>query len=230
MALLPPSVARDTLKGKRKIVVRQAGAHLSHSVWVAREEYKVEKGWKTQTRRALLECVARQYQSASAPEKKQLVTHFVASTGYVRKYAVWVLNHAEEVLQTADPSRQRYGPEVQQSLELAWETLNRICAKRLVPFLPDIIASLEQGGHLHLSEENCRTLLSMSAATADRLLQAPRRKARRSLSTTKAGPLLKQQIPIRTFAEVGMKLNLVFWKSTWWPTVVPPWREVSSTP
>jgi hypothetical protein len=119
---------------------------------------------------------------------------------------------------------------VQQALELAWETLNRICAKRLVPFLPDIIASLEQGGHLHLSEEDRHTLLSMSAATVDRLLQAPRRKVRRSLSTTKAGPLLKQQIPIRTFAEVGMKLSLVFSKSIWWLTVVLAWRVVSCTP
>src|SRR5258706_12634370 len=41
----------------------------------------------------------------------------------------------------------------------------------------------------------------MSAATADRLLRAHCRTTARSLSTTKAGPLLKQQIPIRTFAQ-----------------------------
>lgn len=151
-------------------MVRQAEAHLSHAARIAREEEDVETGWKTPDRRALLEQVAPQYQSASAPQKKQILTQFVTSTGYVRKYAAWVLNHAEEVLQTADAPRQRYGPEVQRALVLVWETLNQICAKHLVPFLPDIIASLEQGGHLHLSEENRRILLSMSAATADRLL------------------------------------------------------------
>ena len=75
-------------------MVRQAVAHLSHAVLVAR----VEKGWKTYTRRALLQQVAHQYLNASAPQKKHILAKFLTSTGYVRKYAVWVLNHAEEVL------------------------------------------------------------------------------------------------------------------------------------
>src|SRR5438034_10900984 len=41
----------------------------------------------------------------------------------------------------------------------------------------------------------------MSAATADRLLRSQRTLALRGLSTTRAGTLLKQQIPIRTFQE-----------------------------
>lgn len=181
--------------------MRQAVAHLSHTVRVAREETEVEKGWKIPTRRALLERMASQYQRASGPHKQQILARFMVATGYVRKYAMWVLNHAEEVLLAADAPHQRYGLEVQQALVLAWETLNRICAKRLIPFLPDIIESLEQNGHLHLSEESRRVLLSMSAATADRLLRSQRRHSLRSLSTTKAGSLLKQQISIRTFED-----------------------------
>ena len=41
----------------------------------------------------------------------------------------------------------------------------------------------------------------MSAATADRLLSSQRKLGQRGLSTTRAGTLLKQQIPIRTFEE-----------------------------
>jgi hypothetical protein len=41
----------------------------------------------------------------------------------------------------------------------------------------------------------------MSAATADRLLHSQRTLGRHGLSTTRAGTLLKQQIPIRTFEE-----------------------------
>ena len=41
----------------------------------------------------------------------------------------------------------------------------------------------------------------MSAATADRLLSSQRKLGQRGLSTTRAGTLLKQQIPIRTFQE-----------------------------
>jgi hypothetical protein len=73
--------------------------------------------------------------------------------------------------------------------------------KQILAHLPDIIAALEQHGHLHLSEENRRILLSMSAATADRLLRFQCSSGLKSLSATKAGPLLKHQIPIRTFAD-----------------------------
>ena len=106
----------------------------------------MKKGWKTPARRALLQQVASAYRTADASQKKQILTDFLSKTGYVRKYAVWVLNHAEDVLQEADTSRSRYGPEVQQALVLARETLNRICTKRLIPFLPDIIDTLEQDG------------------------------------------------------------------------------------
>lgn len=41
----------------------------------------------------------------------------------------------------------------------------------------------------------------MSAATADRILKTERKQARKSISITRAGSLLKKQIPIRTFAD-----------------------------
>jgi hypothetical protein len=41
----------------------------------------------------------------------------------------------------------------------------------------------------------------MSAATADRLLRSQRKLGQRGISTARAGTLLKQQIPIRTFEE-----------------------------
>jgi hypothetical protein len=86
-------------------------------------------------------------------------------------------------------------------LHLAWTAANHICAKRLVPFLPTLVASLEQHGHLHLSEEGRAQLLAMSPATADRILQPYRKQERHGLSTTRSGTLLKKQIPIRTFQE-----------------------------
>jgi hypothetical protein len=95
----------------------------------------------------------------------------------------------------------RYGPEVQHALFLVWHAANRICTKRLMPFLPTLIEALERHEHLHLTEECRSQLLSMSAATADRLLRSQRKVDRHGLSTTRAGTLLKQQIPIRTFEE-----------------------------
>jgi hypothetical protein len=127
---------------------------------------------------------------------------FVAATGYHRTYARWLLNHAEEVQQTLQrPRPRKSGPEVQHALFLVWNAANRICAKRLIPFLPILIESLERHEHLQISEECRRQLLGMSAATADRLLRSQRRVGQHGLSTTRAGTLLKQQIPIRTFEE-----------------------------
>jgi hypothetical protein len=162
----------------------------------------VEKSLRYQARRALLRRAVPQYREASPSQKRTLLDAFVATTGYHRTYARWLLNHAEEVQRTLKRPRPRqYGPEVQHALFLAWHAANRICAKRLMPFLPTLIEALERHEHLQISVECRRQLLSMSAATADRLLSSQRKQSQRGLSTTRAGTLLKQQIPIRTFQE-----------------------------
>jgi len=154
-----------------------------------------------QTRRALLQSLIPQYREASSVKRKsKLLDAFTATTGYNRKYAIWLLNHAKEGQPLPQhPRPRRYGPDVQHALFLVWHAANRICAKRLIPFLPTLIEALERHEHLHLTEECRSQLLSMSAATADRLLHSQRKRGQRGLSTTRAGTLLKQQIPIRTF-------------------------------
>ena len=159
------------------------------------------KDLRTQARRVLLQQIAPAYHRALRPQKQEILEHFVITTGYARKYALWLLHHVEEVLAPPTALRRRYGPEVEEALVLAWKTLNRICTKRLIPFLLDLLETLEEEGHVHLNQEHRSQLLSMSTATADRLLQAYRYTHPHGLSTTQAGPLLKQQIPIRTFAQ-----------------------------
>src|SRR5436305_5507627 len=163
-------------------------------------EGSVDKSLSYQARRELLQQAVPQYREASPSQKRALLDAFVAATGYHRTYARWLLNHAEEVQPTLQRPRQ-YGPDVQHALFLAWHAANRICAKRLIPFLPTLVEALERHEHLHLTEECRSQLLSMSAATADRLLRSQRTLGLRGLSTTRAGTLLKQQIPIRTFEE-----------------------------
>jgi hypothetical protein len=114
-----------------------------------------------------------------------LLEAFIAATSYVPKYARWLLNHAEEVQQTHGRSHFRtYGPDVHHALFLVWHAANRICAKRLIPFLPILIEALERHEHLQISEECRRQLFAMSAATADRLLASQRKQSQRGLSTT----------------------------------------------
>jgi hypothetical protein len=162
----------------------------------------VGKSLSYQARREVLQQVAPRFREATSSQKRTLLDAFVATTGYHRTYARWLLNHAEEVQQAHGRSQLRkYGPDVQHALFLAWHAANRICAKRLIPFLPTLIEALERHEHLQISEECRKQLLSMSAATADRLLSFQRKRGQHGLSTTRAGTLLKQQIPIRTFEE-----------------------------
>ncbi|NTU80196.1 MAG: transposase family protein [Chloroflexales bacterium] len=155
-------------------------------------------------KRELLAQTAPRYQEASHQQKSVILDEFVAATGYARKYAIRLL--ISPVLappaRIARPRERQYGAEVQAALRVAWEAANGICAKRLVPFLPDLVASLERHGHLQLPETVRTQLLAISPATVDRILSPIRRDPTlRGISTTKAGTLLKHQVPIRTFTD-----------------------------
>src|SRR5207302_1603947 len=79
-----------------------------------------------------------------------------------------------------------------------------ICSKRLAPFLPELLDRLRRRqGLREFPIAVQQHVAGMSAATVDRALKPLREqtRARRGISTTKAGTLLKRQIPIRTFAD-----------------------------
>ena len=82
-----------------------------------------------------------QYRKATTVKKKsKLLDAFTTTTGYNRKYAMWLLNHAQEGQPVPQHHRRRhYVPEVQHALFLVWHTAKRICAKRLMPFLPTLV-------------------------------------------------------------------------------------------
>jgi len=154
-------------------------------------------------KRELLLQISARYQAASHHQKSLILDEFIAATGYARKYAIRLLTRPTPppVTAIARPRARRYGLDVQEALRVAWAAANGICGKRLVPFLPELVASLERHGHLQLTDAVRAQLLMLSPATADRLLRSAREaQAPRSLATTKPGAILKRQIPIRTFA------------------------------
>src|SRR5580700_4467296 len=107
-----------------------------------------------QARRALLRYLAPRYQQASSVQKTPLLDSFVEWTGYTRKYAIELLNHGEHGQQSIQRHRSpQYDQAVQQALFLTWKAAYYVCAKRLLPSLPTLVASLEQHGHLCLTEE-----------------------------------------------------------------------------
>ncbi len=66
--------------------------------------------------------------------------------------------------------------------------MDYICGKRLQPHLPELLTVLERHNEFHCDRETRAKLLSISAATIDRLLKPERRKfALRGRSGTKPG-------------------------------------------
>src|SRR5438128_3343893 len=151
-------------------------------------------------KRELLVQVAPRYGAARHGQRSAILDEFIAVTGYDRKYAIRVLlGPIQPPAPIRRPRRAYYGREVQEALASAWLAANGICAKRLVPFLVEMIPTLERHGHLSLTDEVREQVLALSSATADRLLRPLRHP--HGLTTTKPGRLLKKQIPIRTFTE-----------------------------
>lgn len=155
-----------------------------------------------QSRRELLCQIRPRYQAATRKVKREILNEFVRATGYHRKYALRLLNGPVPA-KPAAIRRPRVSPYliILDDLKFSWAAANCICAKRLVPFLPQLVPLLELHEHLVLSPERRELLLSISVSTADRLLQPSRRAKGKGLSTTKPGTLLKRQIPLRTFTE-----------------------------
>lgn len=156
------------------------------------------------TRRELSAELATQYRQAPGnKEKRRILDAFMAATGYHPKYAIRLLNHPPQPRVMGRRRRARYYPtEVQQVLFQLWDIANRICSKRLVPFLPELIAALERHGELSFSSTTRALLLSISPATVDRTLHFWRQRSKgKGRATTKPGSILKASIPIRTHAD-----------------------------
>ncbi len=154
-------------------------------------------------RREYTEAVRGRYLRAGKKEKGRILDEFTQVTGYHRKAAIRRLRRGSQPQPGKRRGRpRRYGPQVAEALKVAWEATDRLCSRRLHPFLPELVRVLRRHGDRTMTAEVEAQLCQMSPSTIDRLLR-PWRKlgGRRPLSTTKPGSLLKSSIPIRTFAD-----------------------------
>jgi len=154
------------------------------------------------SRQELLDTARPRYAQAKRGEKTVILNELIANSGYNRKYAITLLRHPRETpLRRKRRGKRRYSLQVQAALITVWRSSNCICGKRLVPCMETFVGALERHSELTLDADTRRLLLSISPATADRLLHHERQNKGRGLSTTKPGTLLKKNIPIRTFAD-----------------------------
>jgi len=150
-----------------------------------------------------VEAVRGRYFSGSKKEKGKILDKFTKVTGCHRKAAIRLLRHSNQTRTGNKRGRPRqYGEAVVGALRVVWEATDRLCSKRLHPFLPEMTVILRRHGERSLSAEIEAQLDKVSPATIDRLLRPYRRLGgRHPFTTTKPGSLLKSSIPIRNFAD-----------------------------
>ena len=156
------------------------------------------------TRGSVLEyaaAVRERYLTAGKMEKGRILDEFTKATGYHRKAAIRMLLRRVKHSPGRRGRPATYGGVVE-PLRAIWEATDRLCSKRLQPFVPELVRVLRRHGEQKIAPATEALLCRMSPATIDRMLRPWRRKGtRRGFSTTRPGSLLKESIPIRTFAD-----------------------------
>jgi hypothetical protein len=190
-----------------------------------------------QARREIIWKESKGYNKLSKKEKMTRLDSIVAVTGYNRDYASRLLSIQDKSTYVKDGSsgrsyrlvadarkakkrprrKKKYDEEVLEILKKIWVIMDFPCGKRLAPCMSWLVPKLEAFGEIEIgSYEVRKKLLSISAASIDRLLKGEKRKlSLKKRKSTKPGSLLKDQISVRTFADwddakVGfMEMDLV---------------------
>lgn len=147
-----------------------------------------------------LKNLSKRYRTAGRREKGIILQELCDSSGYHKKHAIRLLNKApkrtQRKIKTGRPNV--YPEDVYlEPLKRIWLLSDQPCGKRLKMILPLWLPFYgEDYGVLEPTIYD--GLLSMSAATIDRLLVTLRVKYKRSFGGTKPGSILKKHIPVKT--------------------------------
>ena len=150
------------------------------------------------TKREYVEAIRSRYKKAGLEGKQRILDEFCAVCGYHRKHAIRLLNRSKAVQKRKPGRPSEYGEPERKVLEVIWLTANRPCSVRfkeaIVVWLP--YYEMEHG---HVSDDQRKRLLRISARSLDRLMKPVRRlHGIRGRCGTRPGSLLKNQIPIKT--------------------------------
>ncbi len=149
------------------------------------------------------EAVRGRYLRASKKDKGKILDEFTKVIGYHRKATIRLLHRGNQARTSKKRGRpQQYSAALAGALRVTWEATDRLCSKRLHPFLPELVKVLRGHGDMTMTAEIEAELGRVSPSTIDRLLHPWRRfGGRHPFTNTKQGSLLKSSIPIRTFTD-----------------------------
>lgn len=146
--------------------------------------------------------LSKRYRTANKTEKGKILNELCESSGFHKKHAIRLLN-SYNLKKPRSKTKKRVGrPKVYSSgvyltpLKKIWLASDQPCGKRLKMALPLWLPHYG-GAYGELDPAIYKGLLSMSAATIDRLLAPSRVKCKRFCGT-KPGSILKKQIKIKT--------------------------------
>ena len=159
------------------------------------------------TRQDLVRAIRERYRAGTKDEKLRILDEFVAVTGYHRKHVIRLLKAGPVTSGSVRCSRlPLYDAAVREALVVLWEASDRVCGKRLKPLLPILVSALERHGHLKLVSTVRTRVLTVSAATLDRLLASTRAAVSGQRARRKAMPAVQRNVPVRTFADWNASL------------------------
>ena len=149
---------------------------------------------------AYLKAIRSRYRRARKKSKVTILDEFCSVCGYNRKYAIRLLNQRVKANQNhrTGPKPFYASAELLTALKRIWFASDQMCSKKLKAAIPLWLPFYETV-YKALTSETQDRLLSISAATIDRVLKPVRvAYGRKGLSGTRPGSLLKNQIPILT--------------------------------
>ena len=156
-------------------------------------------------REELIETLMHRYRKGSKTEKTRILDEFVQISNLHRKHAIRLLakGPTESGRSKGSPlvDRRIYGEAIQQTLVVLWEASDRICSKRLKAAIPALVGALERNGHLSLDPSVRAGVLSVSAATIDRLLASKRGQANPAKRRLRRPTKPARKVPVKTFTE-----------------------------
>jgi hypothetical protein len=157
----------------------------------------------SQTDEKYLARLRARYRKASKKERSAILDEYVKTTGYHRKYAIGVLRGKRKRAKRPirRPRRAVYREEEARVLLTLLDLFDGICSKRLRAALDIELPRLYTNGAVSMSPDCYQKLMCISPATIDRLLVGHRLRVAKARGFTKPGTLLKDRIPIRTWAD-----------------------------